>query len=111
MRRILLTMAVMVLAGAAHAAEEFLTAKEKAQLKPAEGWGWVVFSGAISMLLAIMLWRGWPATGAVAIGLLVGIRLVFTVWSIAMLGAVSDSVGDAIEMEAAAESGESKSVG
>ena len=77
------------------------------QVRPAQGWGWMVFSGAISMLLAILLWRGWPATGAVAIGLLVGIRLVFTGWSIAMLGAVADSVSDAIETEAAAGSSES----
>lgn len=64
--------------------------------KPVEGWGWVVISGIASIVLAILMWRQWPATGQFAIGLLVGIRLIFTGWSIAMIGAVGDAVGDQV---------------
>ena len=63
--------------------------------RPAEGWGWMMISGIASVILAVLLWRQWPASGEVAIGLLVGIRLVFTGWSIAMLGMVSDAAIDA----------------
>ena len=65
--------------------------------KPADGWGWIVFSGISSVLLAILLYAKWPASGAFAVGLLVGIRLVFAGWSIAMLGMASDAMTDAVE--------------
>ena len=61
------------------------------------GWGWVIVSGAASLILGILLWRQWPASGAFAIGLLVGIRLIFTGWSIAMLGMMGDATVDVVE--------------
>lgn len=59
-----------------------------------EGWGWVLVSGIASLILGILLWREWPASGAFAVGLLVGIRLIFTGWSIAMLGMMGDATVD-----------------
>jgi uncharacterized membrane protein HdeD (DUF308 family) len=41
-------------------------------------WGWVVASGVVSLLLAALLWAGFPSTAAWAIGLLVGIQLLST---------------------------------
>lgn len=65
--------------------------------KGAPGWGWVIVSGVASLVLGILLWRQWPASGAFAIGLLVGIRLIFTGWSIAMLGMMGDATVDVVE--------------
>ena len=65
--------------------------------KPAPGWGWMTVSGIASVVLAILLWRQWPASGAVALGLLMGIRLIFTGWSIAMLGMAGDAAIDAVQ--------------
>ncbi len=59
-----------------------------------KGWGWVLVSGIASLVLGIFLWRQWPASGAFAIGLLAGIRLIFTGWSIAMLGMMGDASVD-----------------
>ena len=59
-----------------------------------KGWGWVLVSGIASLVLGIILWRQWPASGAFAIGLLAGIRLIFTGWSIAMLGMLGDESVD-----------------
>ena len=56
--------------------------------KPAQGWGWIVFGGVVSTLLALMIWRGWPLSGGWAIGVLVGIRLVFAGWAMIAMGAV-----------------------
>ena len=67
------------------------------QLKPQSGWGWVVVSGVASIVLAVLLWRQWPASGAYAIGMLLGIRLIFTGWSIAMLGMFGDAAMDSID--------------
>ena len=62
--------------------------------RSAQGWGWVLVSGIASLVLGIFLWRQWPASGAFAIGLLAGIRLIFTGWSIAMLGMMGDATVD-----------------
>jgi uncharacterized membrane protein HdeD (DUF308 family) len=62
--------------------------------RPAPGWGWVTISGIVSIVLAVLLYREWPDSGTYAVGLLVGIRLIFTGWSIAMLGMLGDASVD-----------------
>jgi uncharacterized membrane protein HdeD (DUF308 family) len=39
-------------------------------------WGWVALSGAISVVLGLMLWNSWPVSGLWFIGLCVGIDLI-----------------------------------
>ena len=46
--------------------------------RPATGWLAFLASGALSLLLAWMLWKQWPFSGNWAIGLLVGINLLST---------------------------------
>jgi len=45
------------------------------------GWGWHAFNGAISALMGILLLAQWPLTGLWAIGLFIGIDLIFAGWS------------------------------
>ena len=40
-------------------------------------WGWMLFSGLIDLILAAMILLGLPGTAAWAIGLLVGINMIF----------------------------------
>jgi uncharacterized membrane protein HdeD (DUF308 family) len=40
-------------------------------------WGWTLVSGLISVVLAGILWSGFPITAAWVLGLLVGINMVF----------------------------------
>jgi uncharacterized membrane protein HdeD (DUF308 family) len=40
-------------------------------------WGWMLVSGVIDLVLALLIFAGLPSTGAWAIGLLVGINMVF----------------------------------
>jgi uncharacterized membrane protein HdeD (DUF308 family) len=47
-------------------------------------WGWVLFSGLIDLLLAYLIWDGWPSSAGWAIGLLVGINMVFVGLSLIM---------------------------
>ncbi len=56
------------------------------QARPEQGWGFVLFSGAISVLLACMIWNQWPLSGAWAIGVLVGIQLIFAGLSMITVG-------------------------
>ncbi len=45
------------------------------------GWGWLFTSGAIDVVLGVLIWRELPVAGLVVIGLLVGISLIFRgVW-------------------------------
>ena len=45
-------------------------------------WGWVLLSGFTSLLLAIIVWAGWPGTGTWLLGLLLGINMIFAGWSL-----------------------------
>ncbi len=49
-------------------------------------WAWLLFSGIISIILAALIWSGWPGTAAWVIGLLVGINLLFLGFSQIFLG-------------------------
>ncbi len=45
------------------------------------GWGWQALNGAVTFLLGILVLAQWPASGLWAIGLFVGIDLVFFGWA------------------------------
>jgi uncharacterized membrane protein HdeD (DUF308 family) len=59
------------------------------------GWGWLLASGIISVILGLMIWAEWPASGLWVIGLLVGIQLVFTGWALVMLSLAARAHRDA----------------
>jgi len=40
-------------------------------------WGWMLFSGIVDLALSVMIFAGLPSTAAWAIGLLVGINMIF----------------------------------
>ena len=40
-------------------------------------WGWMLASGIIDLALAVMIWAGLPSSAEWAVGLLVGINLLF----------------------------------
>jgi len=48
------------------------------QVRPEKGWGWILFSAAVSFLLGILLMKEWPLSGVWAIGTMVGISLLFS---------------------------------
>lgn len=67
------------------------------QIKPIKGWGWTLFSGIISLLLGIMIWRQFPLSGVWAIGTLVGIKLIFTGWMMIAFGGAAKGAAKDIE--------------
>lgn len=66
------------------------------QLKPIQGWGWQLTSGVASVILGILLWQNWPLSGLVAIGVLIGIRLLFSGFGILFLMGASDEIEKSI---------------
>ena len=51
-----------------------------------EGWGWMLLSGVLSLLLGAAIWRQWPLSGLWVIGLFVGIEMLSSGLSWLMLG-------------------------
>jgi uncharacterized membrane protein HdeD (DUF308 family) len=56
-------------------------------------WGWVLFSGIIDLLLAYLIWQGWPSSASWAIGLLVGINMLFLGLSLVMTALAARVMG------------------
>ena len=54
--------------------------------RPEKGWGWLLASGVVSVLLAFMIWRQFPFSGSWAIGTLVGVRLLMSGISFMAIG-------------------------
>jgi len=51
-----------------------------------EGWGWLVLSGVLSVGLAVFFFSQWPMSGIWALGVVVGIRLMFHGFLLIRLG-------------------------
>ena len=56
------------------------------QVRPEKGWGWMLFSAAMSVILGFLLLREWPLSGIWAIGTLVGINMLFAGFSLISIG-------------------------
>ncbi len=56
------------------------------------GWGWVLTSGVVNLILGILIWGQWPGNTDWVIGLLVGIDLLFSGWSMVMLAVAARSL-------------------
>jgi uncharacterized membrane protein HdeD (DUF308 family) len=62
------------------------------QLRPRHGAGWLLVDGIITLILAVMIWRSWPASTVWVIGTLVGISMVFSGFSRLMLSLAAKRV-------------------
>jgi len=67
------------------------------QVKPVAGWGWLLFGGVVSVLLGTMIWRQWPLSGAWAVGVLVGVRMLMSGFQLTAIGGAATGVADALD--------------
>ena len=51
------------------------------RLRPHDGWGWIVASGVIAVIVGVLIYIQWPMSSGYALGTLAGISLAFTGWS------------------------------
>jgi uncharacterized membrane protein HdeD (DUF308 family) len=56
------------------------------QLKPHDGWGWLLFSAILAFLLGGIILTQWPEAAMWVIGMLLGIDFIFSGWWLLMLG-------------------------
>ena len=66
------------------------------QLRPEPVWGWVLFSGLVSIVLGLMILSKWPYSSLWLIGLLIAIELISNGWSYLMIGLAAKKVRDAV---------------
>ena len=66
------------------------------QLRPRHGAVWLLIDGIITLILAIMIWRSWPASSVWVIGTLVGISMIFSGFSRLMLSLTAKRVLNAV---------------
>ena len=64
-------------------------------LHPARGWGWMLFNGIVSLLLAVLFLIGWPATSLWLVGLYVSISLLFDGSALVAIGIALRKAGTA----------------
>jgi len=55
-------------------------------VRPQKGWGWMLFSAVLGLILGFMLLREWPLSGLWAVGTLVGINRVSSGASMVAIG-------------------------
>jgi len=67
------------------------------KIKPDQGWGWMLFNGVIALLLGIMIWRQWPVSGDWAVGVLVGVHILITGWTMIILGTGARRIAGKVE--------------
>jgi uncharacterized membrane protein HdeD (DUF308 family) len=67
-------------------------------------WGWVLLNGLVTLALGILIWRQWPGSGYLVIGLFVGIDLILSGWSWVMLGLIVKAAGPPRQPQAPAAS-------
>jgi uncharacterized membrane protein HdeD (DUF308 family) len=64
------------------------------RLRPVSSWGWTLLSGIVSVFLGLIIWAGLPMTAFWAVGLIVGIDLIFGGLSMVM---IAISMRDALQ--------------
>ena len=48
------------------------------QIRPTRAWGWLLFDGVVTLILALMIWSAWPAGSELVIAILVGLSMLFS---------------------------------
>lgn len=62
------------------------------QSRHVSAWGWILVSGVLSIALGMMLYFQWPYSGLWALGLFLGIDLIFDGWTMVMLAFASRNI-------------------
>lgn len=54
--------------------------------RPAKGWGWILFSGIITLLAGIVIAIGWPVNSLWILGMFLAVDLIIQGWAMAAFG-------------------------
>ena len=80
------TLTLTLILAAFFTAQGLLKIIRAVQHRAMAAWPWLLFDGVLSLALGLLVGLGWPSTAAWALGLLVGIELVFSGASMLLIG-------------------------
>jgi len=80
------TVTLTLILAAFFAAEGILKLIRAVQHRGLPAWGWLLFDGVVSLALGLLVLARWPSTAVWALGLLVGINLLFGGASMLLIG-------------------------
>jgi len=66
------------------------------RVRPESGWGFMLFSAVMGVILGFLLLREWPLSGAWAIGTLVGVNLLVSGFSMISVGSAARSLANRV---------------
>ena len=78
--------------GAYFLVDGFSSAVLAFHVRPESGWGSILFSAVMGVILGFLLLREWPLSGAWAIGTLVGVNLLVSGFSLISVGSAARSL-------------------
>lgn len=62
------------------------------QLKPAEGWGWIMFNAIVTILFGILVIANWPVSGIWLLGFYVGLKILLLGFVFILTGRTGEEV-------------------
>lgn len=65
-------------------------------LRPKDGWGWMMFSGLVGVLAGILIIAGLPSTATWAVGLMVGLNMMSSGFAFFALGSAAKKLTDQV---------------
>jgi uncharacterized membrane protein HdeD (DUF308 family) len=80
------TLTLTLILAAFFVAQGILKIVRAVQHRTMRAWGWFLFDGILSLVLGLLVGLGWPSTAVWAIGVLVGIDLLFGGSSMLLIG-------------------------
>ena len=63
------------------------------RLPPAAGGVWMMIGAIASLLIGVLMWTQWPASGELAVGVLIGIKLILDGVTLIGVGSAAKAAG------------------
>jgi uncharacterized membrane protein HdeD (DUF308 family) len=64
------------------------------RLPPATGGAWMMLGAVASLVIGILMYMQWPASGELAVGILIGIKLILDGSTLIGVGSVAKAAAD-----------------
>ncbi|MEP4769551.1 MAG: HdeD family acid-resistance protein [Roseibium sp.] len=64
------------------------------QLRPQDGWVWVLIAGLVSLAAGVMIWMDLPGSAAWALGLIAGVSVLINGWSYIAIALAARTMND-----------------
>ncbi len=64
------------------------------RMPPAAGGAWMMLGAIASLVIGVLMWMQWPAAGELAVGILIGIKLILDGITLIGVGSIAKAAAD-----------------